>query len=74
MHRAGRGLVGDLGDGRHDPAPSHRAVVIAGVGELVSSSGAFLKRSVTLAPEHQLRRPPDVDLGYHAVKMYGRRR
>ena len=71
---AGRGLVLELGDGRHDPTPGRRAVMIAGERELVSSSGAFLERSLAVALEHQLRGPPDVDLGYHSAKMYGRGR
>ena len=48
--------------------------MIAGERELVSSSGAFLERSLAVALEHQLRGPPDVDLGYHSAKMYGRGR
>ena len=32
------------------------------------SSGAFLEGLLAVALEHQLRRPPNVDLGYHAGK------
>jgi hypothetical protein len=64
VDRAGRGVVGELGHRRHDPAPGRRPVVIAGERELVSSSGAFLERFLAVALEHQLRRPPNVDLRY----------
>ena len=69
MDRAGRGLIGELGHGRHDPALGRRTVVIASERELVSSSGAFVERLLAVALEHQLRRPPDIDLGYHAGKV-----
>jgi hypothetical protein len=69
VHRAGRGLVLELSDGRHDPAPGYRAVIFAGERELVSPRGAFLERLVTLALEHQLRRSPDVDFGDHREKV-----
>jgi hypothetical protein len=68
VDRAGRGLVGELGHGRHDPAPGRRPVVIAGERELVSSSGAFVERLLTVALQHELRRSPNVDLGYHAAQ------
>ena len=68
MDRAGRGFVRELGHGRHDPAPGRRPVGITGERELVSSSGAFLERFLAVALEHQLCRPPYVDLGYHAGK------
>jgi len=41
---------------------------MAGECELVSSSGAFFESLLAIALEHQLRRTPNVDLGYHAVK------
>ena len=70
VDRAGRDLVGELDDGVHDPAPCGRAVVVAGGHELVSSSGAFLERLVAIAPEYQLRRPPNVDLRDHTLKLH----
>jgi hypothetical protein len=66
------GGVGELGDRSHDLPPSRRSVIIVGEGELVSSSGAFFEGLLAVALEHQLRRPPDVDLGYHSAKMYER--
>jgi len=68
VDRAGRDLVGELDDGVHDPAPCGRAVVVAGGRELISSSDSFLERRVAAAFDHELRRPPNVDLGYHAGK------
>ena len=61
-------LVGELEDGGRDPAPSGRAIVVAGGRELISSSDSFLERLVAVALEHELRRPPNVDLRYHAGK------
>jgi hypothetical protein len=49
-------------------------VMIAGRCELVGASGAFLERPLTVALEHQLCGPPNVDLGYHGAKVYGHRR
>jgi hypothetical protein len=74
MQRPRRRSVGEIGDGSHDSPPSRRSVIIAGEGELVSSSGAFFEGLLAVALEHQLRRPPDVDLGYHSTRMYDRRR
>jgi len=68
VDRAWGYFVRELGHGRHDPAPGCRPVVIAGKRELVSSSGAFLQRLLAVVFEHQLRCPPNVDLGYHAEK------
>jgi len=59
---SGRGLVRELGHGRHDPAPGSRAVFIAGERHLVSASRALLKCIVAIALDHELRRPPNVDL------------
>jgi hypothetical protein len=61
-----------LSDGFHDPVPGRRSVIIAGECEFVSSRGAFLEGLLAIALEHQLRRPPDGDLGYHSTRMYGR--
>jgi hypothetical protein len=69
----GRG-VGEFGDGRHDPVLGRRSVIVASECEFGSSSSALLQRLITVALEHQLRRPPDVDLRYHPLRMYGRRR
>ena len=49
MDRAGRGLVRELGDGRHDPAPGRRPGIVAGERQLVSSSGAFVERLFAVA-------------------------
>jgi len=69
----GRG-VGQLSDGYHDPVPGRRSVIVASECEFGGSSSALLERLITVALEHQLRRPPNVDLGYHVPRMYGRRR
>src|ERR1700734_2225651 len=62
-------FVRELCHCRHDPAPGRRPVGITGERELVGSSGAFLEGLLlAVALEHQLRRPPNVDLGYHAGK------
>jgi hypothetical protein len=66
----GWGRVRELGDSGSDPAPHGRAGVVAGGHELVSSGGAFLERLITIAFEHKLRRPPDVDLPDHALKLH----
>jgi len=66
---AGRGVVGELGDGRHDPAPGRRPVIIAGGRELVRPSGAFLEGYLAVAREHQLRRTPNVDLGHQSARL-----
>ena len=60
--------IGELADGRHDPAPSRRSVIIAGESELISSGGAFLKGVIGVALEHELRCSPNVDLRYHFAK------
>ena len=63
---AGRGLVRELLDGGHDTAPGSRAIVIAGECQFVRASSALLKCVVAIAFEHELRRPPNVDLGYQS--------
>ena len=63
----GRG-VGELGDGRHYPPPRRRPIIIAGESELISPGGAFLQCLLAVALEHQLRRTPNIDLGYHTGK------
>jgi hypothetical protein len=74
VHLAGRGLVGKLGYGRHDPAPGHSTIVVSGECELVGSSGAFLERALAITLEHQADGALDVDLGYHSTKLYRCRR
>jgi hypothetical protein len=64
----GRG-VGQLSDGFHDPVPGRRSVIVASECEFGSSSSALLERLITVALEHQLCRPPDVDLRYHTEKV-----
>jgi hypothetical protein len=61
-----RGLVGELGDGGHDPAAGRCALVTAGECQLVSSNDALLERSITIALEHQLSGPPNIDLGHQS--------
>jgi hypothetical protein len=55
-----------LGHGGHDPAPSRRPVIVAGQRQLVISNRAFLKRSLAIALEHELRRLPNLDLQHQA--------
>ena len=62
MDPTGRDLGRELGHGRHDPAPSRRPGIVAGERQLVSSNRAFLERSLAIALDHELRRPPNVDL------------
>jgi hypothetical protein len=64
----GRG-VGELSDGFHDPVPGRRSVIVASECKFGSSCSALLERLITVALEHQLRRTPNVDLGYHASKL-----
>ena len=62
MDLAGRGPVGELGHGGHNPAPSRRPVIVVGKRQLVGSCGAFVERLFAVALEHELRSPPNVDL------------
>jgi hypothetical protein len=64
--------VGELSDGFHDPVPDRRSVIVASECEFGSSSSALLERLLAVALDHKLRRPPDVDLGYHTAKATGR--
>jgi len=66
---AGRGLVRELGHGRHDPAPSSRSIVVTGERQFVSATSTLLKCVVAIALEHELRRPPNVDLGYQSGRL-----
>jgi hypothetical protein len=68
VHRPPGCGVGELGHGCHDPVPGRRSVIVASECEFGSSSSALLERLITVALEHQLRRPPNVDLGYHRAK------
>jgi hypothetical protein len=60
--------VGKLADGRHDPTLGRRSGIIPSESKLVSSGSALLKRMFTVALEHQPRRAPNINLGYHTVK------
>ena len=71
MDPSGRGLVRDLLDGGHDTAPGSRAIVLARERQLVGASSGLLKRVIAIAIEHQLRRPPDVDLRDHVDRLSG---
>jgi hypothetical protein len=66
---AWRGPVRELLDGRHDPAPAGRPVVIASARQLVSSSSAFLERLIAVAFDHELRRRPNANLGYQSARL-----
>jgi len=57
-----RGLARELLDRGHGTAPGSRSIVVAGERQLVSASRALLKCVVAIALEHELRRPPNVDL------------
>ena len=69
VHWPGRRGVCELDHGRHDPAPGCRSVIITGEREFVSSGSAFVEGLLSVALAHQLRRPPNVDLGYHAIRV-----
>jgi len=73
VRRPGRRGVGELLDGRRDPAPGVGAIVIAGGRELVNAQVALLERSVAVALQHQGGGTPDIDLGYHAANIAGLR-
>ena len=64
-----RGLVRELGHGRHNPAPGSYSVVIARERQLVSASSALLECVVAIALAHELRHPLNVDLGYQSAKL-----
>jgi hypothetical protein len=66
--------VGELGDGRHYPPPRRRPIIMAGERELIGSGGSFFECLLAVALEHQLRRSPNLDLGYHSETMYARHR
>ena len=68
VYRAGRYRVGELLNSSRDPAPCRRAVLIIAGSKLVGARYAFVKRVIALALEHELRRPPDINLGDHAGK------
>ena len=61
--------VAELRHGRHDLAPGGRSSIVAGERQLVSSNGAFLERSLAIALDHELRRPPNVDLRYQSARL-----
>ena len=69
MDRAGRHFIGELRHGRDDPAPGRRPVIIAGGRKLIRAQSAFLKYTITVALEHKLRRPPNIDLGYQSALL-----
>jgi hypothetical protein len=70
VHPAGRGIVRELNDRSSDAAPHGRPVLVAGGLELVGSGSAFLERLVAIPLEHELRRPPNVDLRDHAPRLH----
>jgi hypothetical protein len=70
VHPAGRGIVRELNDRSSDAAPHGRPVLVAGSLELVGSGSAFLERLVAIPLEYESRRPPNVDLRDHALKLH----
>jgi hypothetical protein len=69
VHPARRGLVRKLGHRRHDTAPGRGPIDIAGERQFVSASSGLLKSVVAIALDHELRSPPNVDLGYQYAKF-----
>src|SRR6516162_8035467 len=59
-----------------NPAPGHRAVVIAVGRKLVDTRGALLKRLLAIAFEHQVGGSPNIDLSItrRKVHAYGQNR
>ena len=49
--------------------PGSRAIVIAGKCQFVGASSALLECVVAIALEHELRCPPNVDLGYQSERL-----
>ena len=68
MHCPGWCCVRERPYGIGNPAPGHRAVVIAVGRKLVDTRGALLKRLLAIAFEHQVGGSPNIDLRYHATK------
>jgi hypothetical protein len=68
--------VGELPYGIGNPAPGHRAVVIAVGRKLVNTRGALLKRLLAIAFEHQVGGSPNIDLSItrRKVHAYGQNR
>ena len=64
--------VGELSDGFHDPVPGRRSVIVASESQFSSPISPLLERLISVALDHQLRRPPNVDLRYHTAKATGR--
>jgi hypothetical protein len=67
----GRG-VSELADGRHDPPPGRRSIIIAGECELVSSDGALLNRMFSVALQQLRARQMSIS-GITLPKLRGRR-
>jgi len=65
VQRTGWRSVRELADGVGNPAPYRGAVVIVLHSEFIGTCAAYLKRLVTVALEHELRRSPNVDFRYH---------
>ena len=70
MYPARRGGIRELSDRGSDRAPHGRSVVVIVGFEFVSSGGAFLERLFAIALEHELRRPPNVDLRDNAPRLH----
>ena len=72
VHRPGRSVVLQLAYRIGDPAPHRGAAVIVLGLELIGARSAFVERLITVPLEHQVGGAPDVDLWYHAAKIFER--
>jgi hypothetical protein len=52
-----------------DPAPDSLTFAIAGSSKCISASRTLCPGLIAVTLEHQLRRAPNVDLGYHVAKV-----
>jgi hypothetical protein len=71
VQRTRRCRVRELPDYVADPKPDYLAGGVASCPELIGMTSAFLPGPVAIAFKHQVRHAPNVDLGYHAVKVRG---
>ena len=69
MDAAKRGLVRELGDGVHDPAPSRRSGIIGGERQLLGSCGAFVERLSSVALDDEQRGPPNINFGDQSGRL-----
>jgi hypothetical protein len=71
MYRTWRCRVRELIDRIDNPTPDRRAAGITSGRELVGPFSPFHQSCIAVAFEHQVRRAPNVDLGYHVTKARG---